>query len=514
MQSITIRVKPYDLPLLVLSLALVALYVFTAGGGFPLDDSWIHQVYARNLAQNGEWAFVPGEPSAASTSPLYTVLLASGYVLGVAYQLWTHGLGALALALTALIGGRMAERLHPGKYTGWIAGLALVLAWHLLWAAAAGMETMIFSLLTLVLIALGWRECDTAEAGVGIIMMRGAVFGVMAALATVTRPEGVTLAALIGVALLVVRPHGWRGLLAWALAATVGFMLAVAPYLILNFQLTGGLLPDTASAKAAQAAGVLAAFSYPERVLAMLLPLLTGGQALLLPGALWYAVVTLNRVRHERKMLLNLLPLAWVVWLVLLYAAWLPASYQHGRYVMPALPALIVCGVVGMLWLLASARRSVGGRVITRALAIAAVLVFVYFALVAGRAAYNRDVQVIDEEMVTAARWIADNIPPQDLLAIHDIGAVGYFAPRPILDIAGLVNPEVVPIYHDAEALYALMQARGVRYLLAFPDQVPGEDVTDSRLCPVFTTGGQTAVGAGYQNMTVYALKWNGICSE
>ncbi|MEZ6074072.1 MAG: hypothetical protein R3C10_28290, partial [Pirellulales bacterium] len=43
--------------------------------GFPLDDSWIHQTYARNLADFGEWSFVPGTPSAGSTAPLYSTLL-------------------------------------------------------------------------------------------------------------------------------------------------------------------------------------------------------------------------------------------------------------------------------------------------------------------------------------------------------------------------------------------------------------------------------------------------------
>jgi hypothetical protein len=246
----------------------------------------------------------------------------------------------------------------------------------------------------------------------------------------------------------------------------------------------------------------------------MLLPLLVGGQVLLLPGVVWYGAVISRRARRDRRALLDLLPLVWVVWLVLLYAAWLPAPYQHGRYVIPALPALILCGTVGTLWLLAAARRSLAGRVITRALALATALVFVYFGLVAGRAAYQRDVQVINEEMVAAAYWIATNLPPDDLLAIHDIGAVGYFAARPILDIAGLVNPEFVPIYHDREAVYALMYARGARFLLAFPDQVPGGDVTDARLCPIFTTEGQAAINAGGAHMTVYSLNWGAGCPE
>jgi hypothetical protein len=42
--------------------------------GFPLDDSWIHLTYARNLAEHGEWAFRLGERSAGSTGPFCFLL--------------------------------------------------------------------------------------------------------------------------------------------------------------------------------------------------------------------------------------------------------------------------------------------------------------------------------------------------------------------------------------------------------------------------------------------------------
>jgi hypothetical protein len=64
------RPRPADAVLLIVAVVGVLAYALAANGGFPLDDSWIHQVYGRNLAQTGQWAFVPGVPSAASTSPL------------------------------------------------------------------------------------------------------------------------------------------------------------------------------------------------------------------------------------------------------------------------------------------------------------------------------------------------------------------------------------------------------------------------------------------------------------
>jgi hypothetical protein len=504
-----------DILLLLIAGVLTLVYVSAAGGGFPLDDSWIHQTYARNLAQTGQWAFVPGVPSAASTSPLYTVVLALGYALNVPLALWTHGIGALALALTGIVGCRLGEIAAARFLTrrqgiGLLTGLALVLAWHLIWAGASGMETMIFCLLTLVLIWWVWRRLvdDLPRAPP---LPDGAIFGVLAGLTTLARPEGAMLVGMVGAAMLIARPGmTWRQVIAWGSASAVAFVLTMLPYLLFNLSVTDGLLPNTAAAKQAWAAPVLAlAFSWRLQILVE--PLLAGAQSLLLPGLAVFALLAL--AQRERRTALWLLPLLWSAGLIVLYAARLPLPFQHGRYVIPALPAWIVVGVIGSAWLYHQALRSMIGRIFGRTLALSCAALFVLFALTIGRETYRRDVAIIDQEMVTAAFWVRDNLPPEELLAVHDIGALGYFAPRPILDIAGLVTPEVIPIILDGDALWALMEARGARYLMAMDDQVPNDNPADPRLCPLFDTQGALAPVSGGSNVMVYRLAWDRVCS-
>ena len=43
--------------------------------GLPLDDAWIHLVYARSLAAWHGFAYNPGQLETGSTSPLWAVLL-------------------------------------------------------------------------------------------------------------------------------------------------------------------------------------------------------------------------------------------------------------------------------------------------------------------------------------------------------------------------------------------------------------------------------------------------------
>ena len=121
--------------------------------GFPLDDAWIHQTYARNLAATGQWAFVPGQTSAGSTSPLWSLLLGLGYWIGFPYQAWSYALGILALALTGWTVARLGTALFPAEpWVGPLAGLLCVWEWHLVWAAVSGMETIWFIWLSALLV--------------------------------------------------------------------------------------------------------------------------------------------------------------------------------------------------------------------------------------------------------------------------------------------------------------------------------------------------------------------------
>src|SRR5262249_38944988 len=69
---------------------------------FPLDDSWIHFHFARNLAEGHGFAYNPGVLVAGSTAPLWTLVLAGGFVLLGGELYWA--------AVAGLADGRGAAR--------------------------------------------------------------------------------------------------------------------------------------------------------------------------------------------------------------------------------------------------------------------------------------------------------------------------------------------------------------------------------------------------------------------
>lgn len=505
------------LPWLGLALLVGLFYLLVSARGygytgFPLDDAWIHQTYARNLARSGQLAFTPGIPSAGSTAPLWSLLLSLGYVLRLPYQAWTYGLGLACLGLTGWTVARLGRRLFPRQpAVGLLAGLFCLFEWHLAWAAVSGMETILFVWLSALLVERARAPERVQPSGRGRPEFW---LGLLGGLLVLTRPEGIGLVGLLALELAYRRLRAGESpvslLRRWAWLG-LGLGLLLAPYVAFHLAQTGLPFPNTFYAKQAEYRVVLATFPWWWRLFGSFGPqvetvqgvfrvIFIGGQLLLLPGLLFGAWLTFK----ERRAGLVLLWSWWFGYL-LLYGLRLPVTYQHGRYQIPAIPWLILLGVWGSacLWQRLPRRRLVW-RAAGQALVLATVLLLLAFTGI-GAAAYGRDVRFIESEMVAAARWLDRRAGAEALVAAHDIGAIGYFTQRPLIDLAGLVTPEVIPFMRDEAALLEFITARRADYLVTFPSWYP-QLTQQAGLQPVYITRAPWAPAAGGENMVVYRL--------
>jgi hypothetical protein len=151
-------------------LAFVGLAIAGGGPGFPLDDAWIHQTYARNLARSGQWEYVPGVVSAGSTAPLWTMLLALGYLLRLPYLWWAYFLGFLSLLWLAHAATALWRQLWPEQAEAdWLVALVLVLAWPLVCGAAKELVGVGFTGRLVDIGPAGWPD-SAAVAGPGALV--------------------------------------------------------------------------------------------------------------------------------------------------------------------------------------------------------------------------------------------------------------------------------------------------------------------------------------------------------
>ena len=421
---------------------LVALGIFSLLSlpfvEYLTDDTFIFLRYARHLAQGLGLAFNPGEPTYGFTSVLWVWLLSPAFKLGISPIGWAKGL-AFLLALGAILGfGAWArKRLSPSAAAAAMVAFA-VNGWLVRWTAAA-META----LVLALITWGlWRTAVEAEEP-GRRPLAALIFAV----GVLARPE---------VALLLVLTIGsdvLRGWITRAVAAAVLAGIVLGPWLGYAHATFGHVLPDTAAAKGRLGALGARSGSAPRHRESARRDQWCGAR------------VDGGRSRHARVAhaqaapartpaapgaattsdqslrLADAIPLLWLIGLPLAYV--LAGFDVLSRYVLLLTPVVVL---YGFLALDRFAGRKGGAA---RAALVGLVgLVLAQNAWLLARVVYphthafSRGVGGLPGR---ARSLLCRAHAARIQVAIADIGAFGYYADRPVLDLAGLVFTRDAP---------------------------------------------------------------------
>ncbi len=472
----------------VLLLFLGAELRIAGEAGLPLDDSWIHLRFADNLAAGRGFAINPGASVAGSTAPLWTLLLALALALGLPGLLAAKLLGVLAYGATGLLTRRLGLALGFPRGLALAAGLGAVGLGRLAWGALSGMEVPLAAALVAAGILLAVRGHDLGAA---------ATLGA----ATLARPEAALLVALHAAS---------AGRLAAAGARAAVAALVIAPAPAFNLWTIGGLLPGTAVAKIEGGLlGRLTGVGDPwgamgQRVLAYLVEWvgLLAADHLALPVLLVVGGIALRRSRLRWLILgLVLHPVA-----MALLAPYRGPAFQTGRYSTHLIPLEVVVGVAGLGALLRALPPRFGLRPAVVGLAALAL------ALTLGPAsvAYAWGVQNISAMQVRLGRWVARETPPDALLAVNDVGALTYFGNRRIIDLMGLVTPDVVPARRQGDAgVLAYLERACPDYLVIFPAWFPGLATRSDLFRPIERVRLAHNVVAGADEMVVYETAWS-----
>jgi hypothetical protein len=468
---------------LISSMVFVLYTWLESGLGFPLDDAWIHHTFARNLAQFCEWSFIPGEPSGASTGPLWGALLAVVYWVRIDPVWGNYLYGFLILWFLGTTGYSIGKKLLPdSKFGPLLIGFVLIFEWHLVWSALSGMETMLLGLLALWVIA--WL-LDNQE--------NWWLPGLLVGVSIWIRPDGITLLGPVLLSLFT-RRNKTDKLVISTLVLLGSILMLVIPYFLFNLAISGEILPNTFYAKQAEYA-FLYDRSLISRIGTMSYQLAIGVGIALLPGLF---LETKDMIKDRDWTRIG--ALLWVLGYIVLYSWRLPVSYQHARYIMPIMPALFLLGTTGVLRYVRIHSNERAPRFISRAwVSIAGALLFIFWGM--GARAFALDVGVINTEMVNGAIWVSENTAEDSIIAAHDVGALGYFGNRQVRDLAGLVMPDVIPFLWNDEELSGYLDQEEVDYLFTFKDWYPGL-VSGKEIA--YQTNGKYAPLFGMENFAIY----------
>jgi len=451
---------------------IIAFLVFVAAGillrGYITDDTYIHLRYAQNLLDRGEFSFNPGESTYGATSPLWIFGLAAFLGVGLPPFAAAWLLGTLSGLLVLMVLDVLLERLPLPPF--WRAGVLILVAvdaWFLRWTFS-GMETSLATAILVVLLLplLPKRSSvvsDNSTPGSKGSWWHYLAWGVTAGLAGLVRPEFMLLTCVAFPWLLWrgFQRGNWRNTVSRALVALGGQLLVLGPWLLFAWSIFGRITPGTAAAKSNVITldpGILLPYLFRSI-----------GQLAATQGILWLAWLGLlilvisqrekmrlpdkeqgySRQSHLSVRMVVALIGTVVTWSIVLVGGYaVNQVWIISRYLAPLTPVLLVALALAGAHLQKRIPAASLRYRVTNGVLLAGLLgsVALNFWLLTARVRPHAEKFPIGlkECYLGMGYWLHDNSSDDAIIAALDIGAVGYASDRRVLDLMGLVSPDIM----------------------------------------------------------------------
>ena len=387
------------------------------------DDPFITYRYAQNIALGHGFVYNLGQRVLSTTTPLFALLLALGQVLNLDLPTLSNLIGVVSIAASALILFELS-RDWDTPAVGWAA-------------------LLIYPTLPLVLTPLGLEMPFYIVLCLGALLahtrQRPMLAGTLAALATLTRNDGV----LIVVVLVTQIIWQWRSQQAESrinikhgLRRFVPvYIIIVGAWFIFATLYFGAPLPVTLATKHAQAQ-------------------LLGSSAF---ATAWPQLLRdyFSEGRYIAAGLLAGLGLIWslirkrAAWLLLGWMAAYAAAYSllgvsnYFWYYAPLMAGAVV--LMGLGW--DAILRAVSHLIPSRAHTLLGFSGMLIIAIPFLARLPQVPTRFADRRLAlytAVGTWLRQNTPPTAAVAMLEVGIIGYHAQRPIIDFAGLIQPETV----------------------------------------------------------------------
>jgi hypothetical protein len=432
--------------LVITALLVLSTLTTLSVGDKAYDDAFITFRYARNLASGEGFVYNPGDSFLGTTTPLLTMALAlSALTLPVTaipeIGQWLCGLALFFCGLFVYLLGR-DDGIPWAGFVG-----ALLTLTHPLFLDVWGGEALLLLATVLAGFFFYFRE-------------REALCGVTLGLALLTRGEGVLPAIVLSSHFLIVNKRfPWRAALGW------GAM--VVPWVAFSIAYFGSPLPSTLQAKLAQMdSGYFAPFLTTSvrwlQAYAIPNPDLPLGSSYANAVVFMFAVFGgLYLMIHPRFRWWGIM-----VWLGSYGVAYslLGVPFYHW-YAAPLALGLAILAGLGAQLVLDSTKnysrwlgRGIG--VTSRALLVLTLALPVGRALMHLRDSYHRPISSVQRLYTNAGLWLHEHTPPTATVGYFEIGFVGYYSERPLVDPVGLINRGVSARVADGDFKWAYLHYR------------------------------------------------------
>lgn len=409
--------------------AIAARLLFFVYTGFTADDAFITFRYADNIAAGAGFVYNDGEKVLGTTTPLFTFVMA---MLSLAKIPLIAGSLILSLACSAITAGilfRLAQFLRLGP-VAYIAPLLYILWPRSLPADISGMETALFTMfVTAAIYFHNRRNLSNALA--------------MATLATLTRPEGCWLLFLLAIDAARTNREAFPRLM--AIPAVL-----ILPWIGFAFFYFGSAIPNSIPAKLALYSRFGADTPLENLIFLMGFHRLVGWVLLL--------AATLGAIWLHRKQNYGSLAVIWIVGMLTFFA--FSRTHLFFWYITPIYPIYLLLASASLVPLLEQVR-SFGWPILPTKTLITLGITVVLTVGCVRQAKFYRSFQGVYEKVHKAiGLYLGREAGSDDLVAAEDIGYMGYYCGRKILDRDGLISPEAISYNRQGDYLGLVIDHR------------------------------------------------------
>jgi tetratricopeptide (TPR) repeat protein len=81
------------------------------------------------------------------------------------------------------------------------------------------------------------------------------------------------------------------------------------------------------------------------------------------------------------------------------------------------------------------------------------------------RVTYQDYCKYISDRQVKTARWLKQNLPQEAVIGTHDVGAIAFYSERRIVDMVGLISPEMIQNIGNLNKLKDFLTRQGVTHV-------------------------------------------------
>jgi hypothetical protein len=430
--------------LLFLSGLIIRIYLWVHTN-YTADDSFITFRYAENISSGLGFVYNPGEKVLGTTTPLYTLILSLHAKTGFNIIDLGKAINILADCLAGVLVFFLLRSLRFGF--AFLASLFYLLFPRVLVWSISGMETGLYIfLISLVFYFYNRKDFRLVP--------------VFLALACLTRIDGLILIAALSLDyLLLYKKIPWK---------IIGLsFLYILPWILFAAFYFGSPIPNSIWAKKALYQGVLLT---PKGTILW--------EFLMLKNPVGWLILILSSFGIYR-ILKNIKELRFVIiWSIFYLCFYLFSNTRiHTWYYVPFYLGYLTLAALGSVFIYDHLSRAYPrlwkGRKIAMRAAWSSLLIF---AVILISFVYYRQmkhtIKLVSSQQIVLTQvhkkigmWIKENTAEKDTICAEDIGYMGYFSRRYILDQDGLISPQVVPFNRTNDRL-GLLQTYLPRYLV------------------------------------------------